>query len=122
VVLQGRLDGAWQLADVAQAAAAADDLSAQVLSRSARAQVLALRSNHRAADRLSAQAVALAAQTDWLNDHGDALLVRSGVLRAGGDPDGATAAAGAALELYERKGNRVAAERTRAALAADIAA
>jgi class 3 adenylate cyclase/tetratricopeptide (TPR) repeat protein len=122
VVLQGRLDEAWRLADVAQEAAAADDLSAQILSRSARAQVLALRGDHAAADRLSAQAVALAARTDWLQDHGDALLVRSDVLRAGGDPEGASAAAGAALELYERKGSRVAAERARAALAAGIAA
>jgi ATP/maltotriose-dependent transcriptional regulator MalT len=122
VVLQGRLDEAWWLADVAEAAAAADDLSAQILSHAARAQVLAQRGDHAAADRLSAHAVALGARTDWLNDHGDALLVRSGVLRAAGDAEGARAAAGAALELYERKGNRVAADRARAALAARVAA
>jgi class 3 adenylate cyclase/tetratricopeptide (TPR) repeat protein len=111
--LVGNLDEALAFADVAQTAAADDDLSAQILARTARAQVLARRGDTTAAEQLSAQAVAMAAKTDWLNNHADALMVRAEVLRALGDPAGGEAARMGALELYERKGNVMAADRAR---------
>jgi hypothetical protein len=59
----------------------------------------------------------LAAQTDDLNDHAKALADLAEVLELAGRREEAAAALGQALELYERKGNLVMAERTRARLA-----
>jgi class 3 adenylate cyclase/tetratricopeptide (TPR) repeat protein len=110
----GNLDEALAFADSAQDAAAPDDLSAQILARSARAQVLARRGETTAAERLSSQAVEMATKTDWLNDRADALMVRAEVLCAVSDPAGAEAARKAAIDLYERKGNVMAADHARA--------
>jgi class 3 adenylate cyclase/tetratricopeptide (TPR) repeat protein len=112
--LLGNFDEALVFADAAQNAAATDDLSAQILGRTARAQVLAHRGDTSAAEQLSAEAVRIAATTDWLNDHADALMVRAEVLRALGDPAAAEAATQEALDLYERKGNVMGADRARA--------
>jgi class 3 adenylate cyclase len=117
--LLGSLDEAGQFAEAADRAAAADDLSTQILGRTARAQLLARLGDTSAADVLSAEAVALASQTDWLNAHADALMVRTDVLRATGDPQAAAAATQAALDLYERKGNVMAAEHASAATRGD---
>jgi class 3 adenylate cyclase/tetratricopeptide (TPR) repeat protein len=112
--LLGNLDEALTFADVAQSTAADDDLSAQILVRTARAQVLAHRGDTSAAAHLSARAVAIASGTDWLNDHADALLVHADVLRASGDVEAAEAARSGALDLYKRKANEVGAQRARA--------
>ena len=50
-------------------------------------------------------AVALAAQTDQLSPHADALLDLAHVLAASGRASEARAAASQALDLYQRKGN-----------------
>jgi ATP/maltotriose-dependent transcriptional regulator MalT len=113
--LLGNLDEALTFAGAARDAAD-DDLSAQILGHTVQAQVLAHRGETTAADRLSAEAVAMAAKTDWLGDHADALMVRADVLRAAGDFVGAEAARRAALDLYERKGNVMAADRARATM------
>src|SRR5215218_6638316 len=101
--LQGRDDEALAFAETGLAAAAADDLAAQILCRAVRAQVLARRGDLDAADRLSAQAVALANRTDWLTERADALMVRAEVHRAADDPDAAAATLHDALALYVRK-------------------
>jgi hypothetical protein len=67
------------------------------------------------AERLAREAVALAAETDMLNAHADALLDIADVL-ALADQD-ARKELDRALALYERKGNLVMAERTRSKLA-----
>jgi class 3 adenylate cyclase/tetratricopeptide (TPR) repeat protein len=118
--MQGNLDEAWEFAEVAHEAAADDDLSAQILGRTARAQVLARRGDAGAACDLSAEAVALASRTDWLNPHADTLMARAEVLRAAGDGEGAAREVRAALDLYERKGNVIAAGRARSALNDDV--
>src|SRR5215207_2738192 len=118
--LQGSLDEALEFAEAAQAAAAVDDLSAQILARTARAQVLGCRGETTAADRLSGEAVALALQTDWLNYQADTLMVRAAVLRAADEPEQAATAVRAAVVLYERKGNVMAANRARAAVTDDL--
>lgn len=112
--LVGNLDEALVFADTAQNAAAADDLSAQILACTARAQVLAQRGDTSAAEQLSAQAVAMASRTDWINDHADAMMVHAGVLSAKGDSAAAEDARSRALDLYDRKGNVMAADRARA--------
>jgi hypothetical protein len=71
------------------------------------------------ADRLSGEAVALAAATDSPTLLADALSCRADVAAAAGLADDAAAALTAAAEQYERKGHTVGAARARAALAQD---
>jgi hypothetical protein len=59
------------------------------------------------------EAVALFEETDYLDVHGDALVALAEVLRAADRIDESAVALGEALVLYERKGNIVAAGRTR---------
>jgi tetratricopeptide (TPR) repeat protein len=110
---QDRLDDALLLTVEAEQEADADDRSAQFLWRAIRAGVLARRGRLDEAMRLSADAVALVEQTDWLTDYADVLMARAEVLTASGEQAAADATMQAALELYERKGNIVAADRVR---------
>jgi len=114
---QGRLDEAWALTQTAEEAAPADDLSAQITWRAVRGQLLARRGAFPEADRTSRDAVELAERTDWLSDHGDALVARARVLQMAGDEEGAASCLSEATGLYARKGNTVAAQRARALLA-----
>jgi len=82
-----------------------------------RARVHARREGLEEAEHLAREAVLLAGRSDFLDGNADAFLDLADVLRLGGRRDEATAAAGEALELYERKGNVVGAARARAALA-----
>lgn len=102
---RGRPDEAWALTQAAEEEAAEDDLSAQVLWRSVRARVLARRGKHAAAKLLSAEAVNLAARTDWLSERADAERSQAQVLAAAEEPAAASAALGRAVELYTRKGD-----------------
>jgi ATP/maltotriose-dependent transcriptional regulator MalT len=107
---------AWEQTHIAAEDAAPDDLNAQIIWRSVRAQLLARDGSLDEADCLSAEAVDLAARTDWVMDHGDALMARGEVLRARGDHEAATAAMREAFDLYTRKGNVVSANRARSAV------
>jgi hypothetical protein len=62
--------------------------------------------------------VDLVGRTDFLRDHGKALLDLGDVLRMGGQADAADAAVRAGLELYEEKGDDVMAGRARSRLEA----
>jgi tetratricopeptide (TPR) repeat protein len=116
VYAQGRYDEAAEFARASQDAAAADDLSAQVEWRGISAKLLARRGESAEAELLAREAVELVGQTDYLRSHGDALLDLGEVLALGGDSEGAAAAIGAGLELYERKGDTVMAGRARSRL------
>ena len=99
---------------LAQALAAqGEDLSAQMVWQGLRARILAARGHLREAEELARSAVALAARTDFLNQHGDALLELAVVLDHGGRTPEVRAAVGEALDLYQRKGNLVNAARAR---------
>jgi class 3 adenylate cyclase/tetratricopeptide (TPR) repeat protein len=117
---QGRFDDAWEFTQVAEETAAADDLSAQVLWRTARARLLAKRGAVPEANRVVAEAVALAARTDWLTDQADALLSQAQVLRATGDDRAAAEACRSAIDLYTRKGNEVGARRAHSLLDKEV--
>ena len=119
VLEQGRPDEALELTQAAAEMAAADDLSAQIGWRSVRARILAGRGEIAEAKRLSADAVDLAVRTDWLSEHGDALLAEAEVLRLAGEPATAADAIRKAIALYERKGNTIGANRARSMPAAD---
>jgi predicted ATPase len=115
---QGRLDEADDLARLAQANAAPDDLWSQVLSLGTRAKVCASRGAHGEAEGHAREAVGLAAATDALDLHGNALLDLADTLFLAGRNEEAATSVGEALRLYERKGNDVSAERARARLTA----
>ena len=93
-----RDDEAERFASIAQEMADPDDVDAQVRWRRARARLLARRRDAHAAERLARDALALAAATDSLNDHGCTLLDLAEVLRVarrpfeGGDPPSSVAA------------------------------
>ncbi|HEX6702889.1 MAG TPA: BTAD domain-containing putative transcriptional regulator [Gaiellaceae bacterium] len=117
VEAQGRRDEARELTEVAERSGASDDLATQIVWRGVRARVLAEDGDGVVvAERLARDAVELAAQTDRLNFHGDALVDLAAVLRKSGRADDERDALAAALGLYERKRNLVAVARVRATL------
>ncbi len=102
---QGRDDEAESFARASERAAAEDDLGSQVLWRSALAKVLARRDGDASAEALADEAVRLAATTDMLSLHGNAVLDRARVavlLNGGTPPPGLVAEA---VALLERKGD-----------------
>ena len=122
IIEQGHRDDAWEFTQVAEETAAADDLSAQIGWRSARARILAQRGEIDEAKRLNAEALALAARTDWLSEHADALLSQAEVLGLAGEASAAADALRDAIALYERKGNTIGAGRARSMLATEVSA
>jgi class 3 adenylate cyclase/tetratricopeptide (TPR) repeat protein len=114
---QARYDDADSLLDVAAEAGADDDFVTQVRLRAGRAKLLARRGNSVDADVVARDAVALAAQTEYIDLRGDSLLALGEVLQlAGRSSEGGEAMRGA-LTLWEAKGNVAQAGRTRALLA-----
>jgi class 3 adenylate cyclase/tetratricopeptide (TPR) repeat protein len=114
---QARYDEADSLLDVAAEAGADDDFVTQVRLRAGRAKLLARRGNSVDADVVARDAVALAAQTEYIDLRGDSLLALGEVLQlAGRSSEGGEAMRGA-LTLWEAKGNVAQAGRTRALLA-----
>jgi ATP/maltotriose-dependent transcriptional regulator MalT len=113
---QGRLDEAEQLMVENEGTVGAGDLVSQIYWRQVRARVRAARGDRVDAERLAREAVALAETSDMLAVHGAALVDLARVL----DPESGERARafGLAIELFERKGDLVEAERARAALAA----
>src|SRR3989304_5744822 len=106
------------MAPLGERAGAEDDVSTQVLGRSARARILAARGSAEEAESLARDAVERSEATDDLNMRADTLVDLGEVLRTAGDRAGAEAALASALELYETKGNASAAEAARRRLAA----
>ena len=117
LLAQGRPDEAEPLLEAALPRIIPDDIDAQILWRRAQAKLVALRGEPREAERLAAEAVELAARTDCLELHGLALNDLAEVLAAAGRDDEAVDALERAHSLFERKGNVVMEERTRARLA-----
>jgi tetratricopeptide (TPR) repeat protein len=100
-----RYDEVSQLIAISQEAAAGEDLITQIIGQGLSARMHADRGRHAEATGLASSAVALAAQTDLLSQHADALLDLAYVLAASGRFPEARAAAARALDLYQRKGN-----------------
>src|SRR5262249_28910928 len=76
ILAQGekRYAEASKLIQISQEAAEGEDLSAQILCQGLSARILADRGHHGEAVALASSAVALAAETDLVNQHADALL------------------------------------------------
>jgi DNA-binding SARP family transcriptional activator len=111
-----RQDEAFEWTEVAKRHSASDDLDALVLWMPVRAKVLARRGALGEAGALATEAARLAGATDALNRHAKALCDLGDVLGLAGRAGDARAAYRSALELYETKGNVVAATRTRSLL------
>jgi class 3 adenylate cyclase/tetratricopeptide (TPR) repeat protein len=116
LLLQDRIDEAEKLVHQSEGAAASD-FGAQTHWRRTRAKLESARGHHERAIELAREAVEIAGGTDALTMHGDALMRLAEVLRAAGRSKEAESAARDALELYERKGNTVSAQRATALLA-----
>jgi class 3 adenylate cyclase/tetratricopeptide (TPR) repeat protein len=114
---QARYDEAYGLSKTSEELAAPGDMDAQVRWRTVRAKVLAVRGECDRAEALVRKAVDLAAATEFTNLHADALMVLGQVLNRTGTENEAEVAVRCALELYERKGNVVSADRARTVLA-----
>jgi tetratricopeptide (TPR) repeat protein len=78
--------------------------------------VLAVQGAGEEAERLAREAVDLAARTDHLEEHADALMTLADVLRQAGRAAEAVPAVRDALRLYKQKGNTVLARRAQEAL------
>jgi tetratricopeptide (TPR) repeat protein len=113
----GRYDEAEEWSGTSEELGASDDIATQQLWRLARGRVLAHQGEFMEAERLMREALALIEQTDNLSEHGNALMEFAEVLELAGRREEAAAEVRRALELYERKGHLVLAERTRARLA-----
>jgi ATP/maltotriose-dependent transcriptional regulator MalT len=114
---QGRDDEAERLTREAEAAARPNDVQAQMLWRATRAKVHARRGEFAAAEVLAREAVAFAAESDFLDIHGDALMALADVLRLAEQPSEAATVVAQAVELFEQKGNVVSAARAGSLLA-----
>jgi ATP/maltotriose-dependent transcriptional regulator MalT len=109
VYKQGRDDEAERMTEVSEDLAAADDLVPQVLWRSVRAKILARRGELEEAEALGREVVKLADNTDFPDLKASTSLDLAEVLDAAGETDEALELLARARELYERKGNVVAA-------------
>ncbi len=115
---QGRYDEALDLTERwrPERLTVPEDVDAQVGWRRVRAKLLARAARLEEAERIGREAVAIAAATDYLEARAQAQADLGEVLRLAGRGDESAASLAEAIELYERKGNRVAAEQLRAAL------
>jgi tetratricopeptide (TPR) repeat protein len=113
---QGRDEEAEQMTVECEQVARQNDVMSNILWRATRAQVLARKGEHAAAAALAREAVGFAAESDFLDAHGDALRDLAEVHRLSGSTDDARAALAQALQLYEQKGNVVSAGKARALL------
>ena len=117
LLAQGRHEEAAQWAELSTEQANEDDMHSQSMSRAVHASVLSARGEPADAERYAREAVAFAERTDDTNTIADAHVVLGGVLALRGDTEAARAELSRAVELYERKGNLVGADRVRAQLA-----
>jgi tetratricopeptide (TPR) repeat protein len=112
----GELDAAEDRALRAAELGASDDALTQILSLQVRAKVIAKRGQYAEAEHVGREAVTVADKTDLLNVQADGYLDLAGVLALAGRTNAAAAGWTEALKRYQRKGNIVMVERTRARL------
>jgi len=114
---QGRYQEALELTRTAEAAAADDDVEAQVLWRCVRAPILAHTGKTAEAQSLARAALERARQTQMPYLHGLALVAFATVLQVAGHVDEARAVVGEAIAIYAAKGDIVSTARSKDLLA-----
>jgi class 3 adenylate cyclase/tetratricopeptide (TPR) repeat protein len=110
---QGRAEEAERCADETARLSGAQDADPQVLWRVAKTKALAVRGDLEEAEERAREAVAIARGTDYPNLQANALQALAVVMRRCGRLEDSLAVAEEALALYESKGNRIQAARTR---------
>ncbi|MBF8289182.1 MAG: cyaI2 [Chloroflexi bacterium] len=110
---QGRDEDADRFTALAAELADADDTYVQAAWRSVRARLQARSGDVEAALVTAREAVAIAGGTLDIDQHADTLVDLAEVLRLAGDAESSGPPLREALELYERKGDEVSAERVR---------
>ncbi len=113
IYAQGRDEEARRFTQISEELAASDDLLTQVVWRSARARIVAGEGRIDEADELALDAVTISESTDFLNIRAGALIDLAQIRLQAGRLEEASSAAAQGLALYEQKGNRVAARKTR---------
>ena len=116
VCAQGRYEEADRLSHESEQAARPNDVHSHILWRTVRARVLAHNGDLEAAEALAREAVAFAAESDFLDSHGDALTDLAEVLVSSERRGEAATALEQAVRLYDLKGNTISVARTRARL------
>ncbi len=117
LIALGRHDEAEEWADRGRELGSADDAVTQLTWREAKALVLARRGELQPAEAMMRDALASVDRTDMLDEQGDARLYLADVLVLGGRTEEAADAVEQAVDLYDRKGVVVMAERARTRLA-----
>jgi class 3 adenylate cyclase len=112
---RGRYDEAERFTQVSEDNAGAEDVYTHVVWRSVRAKLFARRGWTAEALELAAASAKLAEQTDYMHLRWHELMCRAETLRLAGRAADADAAARAAVEVAERKGNVVGARLARRA-------
>jgi tetratricopeptide (TPR) repeat protein len=118
LLTQGRIDEAEEAAARSRALTAEGDTVSEIGWRRAMAKVFAARGSMDEAERLAREAVEVGDGTTYATERGNAWMRLGDVLTMAGKTEEAAGALGRALELFERKGNVVSAERARQELAA----
>jgi tetratricopeptide (TPR) repeat protein len=118
---QERYDEVLALTEETMTSAPREDVSVQVRWRGPRAKALARRGQRRQAEQLAREGVRLAETTDFLNLCGNALVDLADVLRLARRREESASALRQAVKLFAKKGNVVAAARTRTQLRATSA-
>jgi class 3 adenylate cyclase/tetratricopeptide (TPR) repeat protein len=113
----GRSAEAEEFVGLVELTASDADIWSQVLSRMTRAGLLVDAGKVGDAASVAREARAIVAATDLIDLHGHVLLELADVLRRNDDEPERRECLGQALDLFERKGNLVAADRARALLA-----
>jgi class 3 adenylate cyclase/tetratricopeptide (TPR) repeat protein len=114
--LQGRFAEAKTFVDSSAQAAPPDDIESHILWRAVGAKLFARSGRSDEAERLAHEAIALADETDGLTVHAGALMSLAEVRRMTAGDAAAVGALEAAVGLYERKENLVAARRAKGLL------
>jgi tetratricopeptide (TPR) repeat protein len=118
---QGRSEEALAVTLTSEEASSPDDVHAQISWRVARAKALAQLDRGREAEEIACAAVELAGTTDSPVFAAEALLAVAEAHAAAGEVEEGRDAAGRAQQLFEAKGNVIAARRARA-LSEELAA
>ena len=116
IYAQARFEDAEEWTLIARNATGKDDVDAALSWQPVQAMILAHRGAIDEAEALALSTLELVARTDAVNRHADSLLALAEVLRLSGRDNEAEATVRTALQLYERKGNLVSAEKVRGLL------
>jgi hypothetical protein len=121
LVEQDQYADAIEFSKISEETGATADVVTQAVWRSARAAALAQTGDWSAGETLAAEAVELAAGTDFLDLQGNTLLVQAQVLRLTGQLEDVAPLVERARQAFERKGNIVAEAKAAAALGDRVA-